>query len=504
MTAPLAHPAGTDQNSKPAKSLGSLRSQLLSWLLIPLLLVVALDAFSVYRNALDVADLAYDRALLASTRALAERVSVVDGKVVADVPYVALDSFETDTLGRIYYKVTGTNGEFVSGYEDLPALPPDVPRSEIYPALVRFYHASYHNQPVRIAALYQPVYDDSMRGIALIQVGETMDARSDLTRKILFSTMWRQGLLVTVAALLVWFAVRFVLRPLMQLKAAVEARATTDLADFEVNQVHREVRPLVVAMNGYMGRLQALITGQRRFIADASHQQRTPLTVLKTQAELALREFDRNPNDPRAWQDLREIVASIAGTTDATVHLANRLLTLARAEHGAAESGIEPVSLTDITRQVGLEQARSAVKKQIDLSFDATDQLVVNGNALLLHELISNLLDNAIHYTPAGGKIVLRLRRDSVAQRAVLEVEDSGMGIAEEDRERVFSAFYRAPSAQQQNPGGAGLGLSIVRDIASMHQAQITLSAADDSKDQAPGLKVTLSFPLPLPLNQGG
>jgi two-component system sensor histidine kinase TctE len=498
MTAPSIHP--TQPGPKPfathEKSLGSLRSQLLRWLLIPLLLVVVLDAFSVYRNALDVADLAYDRALLASTRALAERVSLVDGKVVADVPYVALDSFETDTLGRIYYKVTGIHGEFVSGYEDLPALPPDVPRSEIYPALVRFYHADYHKQPVRIAALYQPVYDDSMRGIALIQVGETMDARRDLTRKILFSTMWRQGLLVAVAALLVWFAVRFVLRPLMRLRAAVEARATTDLADFEVDQVHKEVRPLVVAMNGYMKRLQALITGQRRFIADASHQLRTPLTVLKTQAELAMRELDRNPGDPRASQELREIVVSIVNTTDATVHLANRLLTLARAEHGAVESDIAPMSLTDVTRQVALEQARSAVKKQIDLSFDAADQVIVNGNVLLLHELISNLLDNAIHYTPAGGKIVLRVRRDDEAQRAILEVEDSGMGVAEEDRERVFSAFYRAPSAQQQNPSGAGLGLSIVRDIASAHQAQITLSATDPRKDPAPGLKVTLSFPL--------
>jgi two-component system sensor histidine kinase TctE len=500
MTAPPIHPAqpGPKSFTQQKKSLGSLRSQLLSWLLIPLLLVVALDAFSVYRNALDVADLAYDRALLASTRALAERVSLVDGKVVADVPYVALDSFETDTLGRIYYKVTGIHGEFVSGYEDLPALPPDVPRSEIYPALVRFYHADYHKQSVRIAALYQPVYDDSMRGIALIQVGETMDARRDLTRKILFSTMWRQGLLVAVAALLVWFAVRFVLRPLMRLRTAVEARATTDLADFEVDQVHKEVRPLVVAMNGYMKRLQALITGQRRFIADASHQLRTPLTVLKTQAELAMRELDRNPNDPRASQDLREIVASIVDTTDATVHLANRLLTLACAEHGAVESDIAPMSLTDVTRKVALEQARGAVKKQIDLSFDAADQLIVNGNELLLHELISNLLDNAIHYTPAGGKIVLRVRRDDEAQRAILEVEDSGMGIAEEDRERVFSAFYRAPSAQQQNPRGAGLGLSIVRDIASAHHTQIALSAADPSKDQAPGLKVTLSFPLSL------
>jgi two-component system sensor histidine kinase TctE len=146
------------------------------WLLIPLTLLVALDAVSVYYNALEVADLAYDRSLLASTRALAERVSIVDGHVTADVPYVALDSFETDTLGRIYYKVTGLKGELVSGYEDLPPVPANVKRSEVYPALVRFYQADYHGQPIRIAALLQPVYDDSMRGIALIQVGETMEA----------------------------------------------------------------------------------------------------------------------------------------------------------------------------------------------------------------------------------------------------------------------------------------------------------------------------------------
>src|SRR4051812_24434476 len=202
----------------PGAPLGSLRGQLLRWLLGPLLVLVALDAVSVYRNALDAADVAYDRSLLASTRALAERVSVEDGKVVANVPYVALDSFETDTLGRIYYKVTGIDGEFVSGYADLPPIPPHVPRSDLYPALVRFYHATYHDEPVRIAALYQPVYDDSMRGIALIQVGESLDARRELSRKILFETLWRQATLVLAAALLAFFAVRFVLRPLMRLK----------------------------------------------------------------------------------------------------------------------------------------------------------------------------------------------------------------------------------------------------------------------------------------------
>lgn len=475
-------------------TLGSLRGQLVRWLLIPLLILVALDAVSVYDNAVDVADVAYDRSLLASTRALAERVSIVKGEVVADVPYVALDSFETDTLGRIYYKVTGVRGEFVSGYNDLPPIPPGVKRSEAYPALVHFYHANYHGQAVRIAALHQPVYDDSMRGIALIQVGETMDARRGLTRKILFDTMWRQTLLVSIAALLVWFTVRFALRPLMQLKSEVETRAPTDLSDFDPTRVHKEVQPLVLAMNGYMARLQNLINGQRRFIADASHQLRTPLTVLKTQSELALREFERPAADLKS---LRELVESMAGTTDATVHLANRLLTLARAEHGVAAGGMQALSLTETTREAALKLAQNAVAKHIDLALEADTDIQINGSPTLLHELVSNLLDNAICYTPAHGKITLRvlldagLKDDAGKPRAVLEVEDTGSGIAAAERDRVFAPFYRAPVAQHINPSGAGLGLAIVRDIAALHHAEISLH------DNLPGsgLKVRILFP---------
>lgn len=460
------------------RPLGSLRGQLLRWLLIPLGFLVAINAVSVYRNALDAADLAYDRSLLASTRALAERVSIVNGNVVADVPYVALDSFETDTLGRLYYKVTGIRGEFVSGYEDLPALPANVPRSDIYPALVRFYHASYRGEPVRIAALYQPVYDDSMRGIALIQVGESLDARQELSRKILFDTLWRQAALVLAAALLAWFAVRFVLRPLMLLKAEAEARAPTDLSDFNPALVHKEVRPLVTAMNGYMARLQSLIASQRRFIGDASHQLRTPLTVLKMQAELALRAPDVDA--------MREIVRGIASTTDATVHLANRLLTTARAGHGALENELGPVSLTEVVRQVGIELGPLAVQNGIDLSLEAGSEVCIEGNALLLHEMVANLVDNAIRYTPPGGNVSLRVR----AAPPQLEVEDTGAGIAEAERERVFAPFYRGPAAQQMNASGSGLGLTIVRDIAALHDARIELSSA-----QAGGLQVRVLFP---------
>jgi two-component system sensor histidine kinase TctE len=464
----------------PGAALGSLRNQLLRWLLVPLVVLVLLNTVSLYRDALDAADTAYDRSLLASTRALAERVSVQDGKVVADVPYVALDSFETDTLGRIYYRVGGLHGETVSGYDDLPPVPANVPRSELYPALVRFYHADYNGEPVRIAALLQPVYDDSMRGIALIQVGETLDARNALSRRILLNTLARQAILVLAVATLVWFAVRLVLRPLMRLKEEFATRPLSDLSNVDQALVHKEVRPLVATLNGAMARMHNLIASQRRFIADASHQLRTPLTVLKTQAELALRE-----NDP---ETLRAIVRSIAGTTDSAVHLANRLLALARAEHGD-QGAMDQVQLAGVVRQVGLELALPAVQKQIDLALEAPEQLPVRGQAIMLHELVSNLVDNALRYTPPGGSVLLAVRQ--AAHGVLLEVEDSGPGIAPAEREKVFTPFYRVAATMEANPSGTGLGLAIVRDIATLHGATVMLSQANSGT----GLKVSVLFP---------
>lgn len=460
------------------RPLGSLRRQLVRWLLIPLTLLVALNAYYTYQTALEAADIAYDRSLMASSRALAERVFFANGRVTVDVPYVALDSFATDARGFIYYKVSGIDGSFISGYEDLPPLPENAKRSDAYPALVYFYHANYQGEPIRIAALHHPVFDDKLRGIALIQVGESLDGRYDLSRTILIDTLWRQAALVLAAGMLAWIAVSFVLRPLMRLRAEVEARAPTDLADFDPARVHREVRPLVAAMNGYMGRLQTLIAGQRRFIADASHQLRTPLTVLKTQAELALRS-----NDPAT---MREIVESIAQTTDSTVHLANRLLTLARTEHGAVEAELSVLQLDELARQVGLELAQQAVARGIDLSFEGDSSVQVHGNALLLHEMVANLVDNALRYTPRNGKVVLRVSQSETAQ---LEVEDSGPGIPVEERERVLAPFYRSGSAQVVNASGSGLGLTIVRDIVKMHRADLHLEDA-----VLGGLKVVVRF----------
>jgi two-component system sensor histidine kinase TctE len=251
------------------------------------------------------------------------------------------------------------------------------------------------------------------------------------------------------------------------------------LSDVDQALVHREVRPLVATLNGTMARMQHLIASQRRFIADASHQLRTPLTVLKTQAELALR-----ANDPDA---MRAIVQSIAGTTDSAVNLANRLLTLARIEHGG-QGGMAAVDLPAVARQAGLELAPTAVQKDIDLSLDAPDSLAVRGQRMMLHELVSNLVDNAIRYTPAGGRVLLAVRAHE--DGVLLEVTDTGPGIAPAERDKVLTPFYRAAATLEANPAGTGLGLAIVRDIVALHGARMTLSDGDGGT----GLKVSVEF----------
>ena len=296
--------------------------------------------------------------------------------------------------------------------------------------------------------------------------------------------------MILVMGALVWFAVRLVLRPLMRLKTEVETRTLSDLSDVDPALVHKEMRPLVSAMNGSMSRLQQLIASQRRFIADASHQLRTPLTVLKTQAELAMRECDRQAGTPSDMAALRDIVRSIAATTDSTVLLANRLLTLARIEHGSDSLAMHTVALRDVAQQVGLEMAMAAVGKNIDLSLEAPDEAPVHGQALLLHELLANLVDNALRYTPQGGSVILRVHAAQAGRGAVLEVEDSGAGIAPAERERVLTPFYRVGAALESNPGGAGLGLAIVRDIAALHGARLELATAANGH----GLKVGVYF----------
>ena len=459
---------------------GSLRGRLLRRLLLPLAIIVLLSSVSAYWSARHAADTAYDRTLLASARAVAGGLYTAEGGLRANVPYIALDSFAYDSAGRIYYQVSGVHGEHVSGYDDLPAPPADSVRTEHYPALARFYDGHYRGHGVRVVSLLQAVTDPAHQGMAEIRVAETLGARERMARDLLTGTVWRIGLLGALVLLLVWLGVTLALRPLEYLRRTVAERGSDDLRPLSGERLPREVQPLVGALNQFNERLRGLFERQSTLIADASHELRTPLAALKARLELGLR-----AQEPEQW---RQTLIEAQSHGDRLTHLANQLLSLARIESGAraiVEGGAQRIDLSHLVRELAMALAPLAHRRGVTLALEAEQSVWIHGEPTLLHELINNLIDNALTHTPAGGSLVLR-----VSEPAVLEVEDDGPGIPPEDRERVFTRFYRR---EAQGPG-AGLGLAIVGEICRAHGARILLL------DAAPhGLKVQVEFaPAPI------
>ncbi|WP_252271220.1 sensor histidine kinase [Pseudomonas subflava] len=453
---------------------GSLRGRLLRRLAALLVIPLLLGSLSAYWNARVAADEAYDRTLLASARAIADGLYTEEGRLRADVPYVALDPFAYDLEGRIFYQVSDLEGRLVSGYDGLPAPPAGTLRTDDYPALARFYDGEFDGVGVRLVSLLQPVSEPGMNGMAEIRVAETDVARVRMARGMLLDTLWRMGLLALITLALVWLAVSAALRPLERLRSAVEERQPDDLMPLPMVQVQDELRPLVASLNHFTERLRQQFERQAQFIGDASHELRTPLAALKARIELGLRE-----REPGLW---RSTLEKAAQSTDRLTHLANQLLSLARIERAAravAEGGAERLELTQLARELGMALAPLAHQRGIALALEAETEVWLRGEPMLLHELIYNLVDNALAHAP-GGNVVVR-----VLAPARLEVEDDGPGIPAEERERVFERFYR------RNPqgGGAGLGLAIVGEICQAHRAKIELAQGGLG-----GLLVRVSF----------
>ena len=464
--------------------LDSLRWRLLWNLTLMLVVLMLASGLSAYYNGREAADTAYDRTLLASARTIAAGLSQRDGSLSADVPYVALDTFAYDSAGRIYYQVNDIHQRLISGYENLPAPPPGTPRTDDYPALASFYNAQYQGQNVRVVSLLKAVSEPNMNGMAEIRVAETDEARVSMARSLMADTLLRLGMLGLGALLVVWLAVSAALRPLERLRRAVEEREPDDLRPLPRVAVQRELRPLVQALNHFTERLRGQFERQSQFIADAAHELRTPLAVIKARLELGLR-----ANDPATWRSTLE--QAVQGT-DRLTHLANQLLSLARIENGAraiAEGGAQRLDLSQLARELGMAMAPLAHARGVALALEADQPVWLRGEPTLLSELLNNLLDNAMAHTPIGGNVILR-----VTPQAVLEVEDDGVGIPFEDRERVFERFYR----RNQQVAGSGLGLAIVGEICRAHRARITLHDGAQG-----GLKVRVSF-APLSGGRGG
>ncbi|MEK7877467.1 MAG: sensor histidine kinase [Pseudomonadota bacterium] len=453
----------------------TLRRQLLISLLAPIVLVTLISSVISYYYAFNFATLAYDYSLFDSALDISRQIHTTDGRVRVDLPRAALDMLESDEHDRIYYMVNDAKGAFVAGHRGLP-LP-----SERAPAgKPVYYDGSYRGSPVRIAALYSMVPGASDQDPVLIQVAETLNKRHILADEILLGMLWPELLLIVVVGVLIWYGVERGLRPLAALQREISSRSHRDLSPLAEHNVPGEVHALIHAMNDLLARLDEAMSAQQRFIADAAHQLRTPLAGLKTQTELALRQQEPG--------EVRQTLQHLNTATGRTTHLVNQLLSLARAEPGAGRvQALRALSLSDLARDTTTEWVPRAIERNIDLGFDGTPAAAgIEGDALLIREMLGNLLDNAIRYTQSGGQVTVRVAvtRDQVE----LSVEDNGPGIPAVERERVFERFHRVLGSGAE---GCGLGLAIVREIAQSHNAETRLGPGTSGR----GTLVTVAFP---------
>lgn len=330
----------------------SLFYQLLLFFGLPLLALGGISIYTHYFSAMSAATLAYDRTLLASARTVAERLVVREGKLAVDVPYVVLDSFERNMNDQLYYEVISPQGKSISGYDDLPSLPPHIPRSRLYPALVHFYDAEYLGRPIRVAALFQPVNESGVSGMATILVAETLESRRYLARQMMIAALLSQGTVVVLTLILAFALLKRVLKPMRKLSGIMLRRDPGELTPLPRVLPWSEMQPLLVAFNRYIERLRLMVARQERFSADASHQLRTPLAVLKTQVGVALAS-DR----PQQW---RESLQAMSATLDNTVALTDRLLYLSRlkASEHQAERKLQPVNLAQVLRDACFSRCR--------------------------------------------------------------------------------------------------------------------------------------------------
>jgi two-component system sensor histidine kinase TctE len=463
----------------------SLRRTLLLGILLPVFAFVLINTVVLYRQALDAADTAYDRTLLATAKSLGEQLRVTGSgnevRVESTLLYSALEAFEADNRSRIFYRVSGLRGEMVSGFNDMPAWRSDIPQKNLYAALVNFYDDEYRGVPVRMAVLLQPVSGVYEQGMATIQVAETLELRQTLARQILIDTLCRQAALVIVIALVVVFVVQRATRPVRALSHALGMRSENDLSPLSTDGAPRELLPLLDATNQHMQRLSHLLEHQKRFVRDTSHQLRTPLAVLKTQVQSARR------GDVPPQQALEEIGHTVERATE----LANQMLALAKVEQLRQEKSAPVIDWSAVVRAVALDLSALIAERSLDFSLD-TQPARVQAHEWALRELSRNLLHNAIKNTPPGSSLSVNLVVDR--QTAALTIRDDGPGISTALRERLFQPFatdhHRAPGMS-----GSGLGLAICREIVLSLDGSIDLDNRTH-QGQVIGLDATVRLPL--------
>ncbi len=473
----------------------SLFGEILDWMLAPLLLLWPMSVALTWLVAQSIANGPYDRELGELTREVAGRTAAlasgdaaVRQRARVEVEQAIARLLKADDIDRVFVQVLGTRGELVAGDAELP-VPAELPVTN---GELRFRDDSVHDERVRVAYLW--LSSPAAAG-PLVQIAETLDKRSRLATEIIKGVILPQFIILPLAVLLVWLALARGIRPLADLQRRIRRRTSTDLSPIEERDVPEEVAPLVGSINDLLQRLDQSISAQRHFLADAAHQLKTPLAGLRMQAELAERELDGGRGDPQA---LKHTLQQISLGSQRAAHTVNQLLAMARAEDREQALRRLPTDLAATVRDTVRDFVPRAMDKRIDLGYEgpgAEQEALVMAQPVLLREMVRNLVDNALQYTPAGGAVTARVTPDPFGQVTVLQVEDTGPGVPASERELIFRPFYRALGT---NVDGPGLGLAIVQEIAQQHGAEVTVGDAHPRPGAAagPGALFTVRFPL--------
>jgi two-component system, OmpR family, sensor histidine kinase TctE len=461
----------------------SLFGEILDWMLTPLLLLWPLSLALTWFVAQGIASKPYDRALEFNLQALTQFVVVKDDRPQFNLTAQARDLLRADDTDQIFYQVKDRNGRVVSGDPDIgpPGLEMKVAPGEVY-----LRDDVLRDEPVRVA--FSWVLRGAQRDeLVLMQVAETRGKRSKLATEITKGVMVPQFIILPLAVLLVWLALVRGIRPLSELEQRIRARKPDDLSPIDDQHVPQEVAPLVSSINDLLGRLKSSLSNQKRFLADAAHQLKTPLAGLRMQAEMAQK--------ATPGEEVHRSLQQIAKSSVRATHTVNQLLALARAETTGRSLPTTPVDLAQVVRDVVEESVPRALDQRLDLGYEGPEQVplecLMDGNPTLLRELVRNLVDNALHYTPTGGVVTARVLVDRFSGVQVLQVEDDGPGIPTEERGLVLEPFYRALGT---NVDGSGLGLAIVRQIAQQHGATLEMEDTHPSRSQRRGLRVSVRF----------
>lgn len=472
----------------------SLRRQLLLWLLLPQLVLWLGGGALTYRIALNYAEKGLDQSLSQSVRSLARQVKPMGSGLLVDFPKAAQAIIEEDPDDRVSYMVSSPPGKFLLGNQAFAA-----PPSPVSPGTPVFYRMNLADKPMRAVALDVAYGDNDNPQLLRVQLAKSYVGRERIAQELIADLQAPLLLLMLALSVLVYAGIKRGMTPLTKLAKQLQDRSVADLTALELTTAPTEVHSLVDAINRLLAAVRRNVSQEKRFINDAAHQLRTPLSGLINQSDLALREDD--------VALLKARLHKVHAGALRSAHLVNQLLALARS---GAEVPMQTLDLAQLAQDVARELSPRAVAMQVDLGYEGVRHAWVHGSDMLLREALTNVIDNALRYgqpprssstssDEAAPEPRVTVSVHTCGDEVELAVEDNGPGLSLAQREQAFERFWRG----SDSPGGCGLGLAIVQEIAQSHagRAELAMASPEPNTAQSSGLRVCLTLhsvrPLP-------